>query len=126
MEIETGRRVGTGIASGAALIVAGGVLALQQTGYLPFMALSRGWPLILIVMAMVRLAMTLQAPRWNGWALLLLADWLLANSMTDWVYVQFTLPILMAGIGVAMILRTISRRHADDRHEEFQANHYAT
>jgi hypothetical protein len=126
MEIETGRRVGTGIASGAALIVAGGVLALQQTGYLPFMALSRGWPLILIVMAMVRLAMTLQAPRWNGWALLLLADWLLANSMTDWVYVQFTLPILMAGVGVAMILRTISRRHADDRHEEFLANHYAT
>jgi hypothetical protein len=126
METKIRRRMGTGVTSGGALIVAGGLLGLQQIGYLPFIALSRGWPVILLVMALVRLAMTIQAPRWNGWTLLLLADWLFANTMTDWVYIQFTLPILMAGIGIAMILRTISQRHVDDRDEEFQANHYAT
>jgi hypothetical protein len=126
METEIRQRTGTGITSGSALIVAGGLLALQQTGHLPFDALSRGWPLILIVLALVRLAMTFNAARWNGWTLLLLGDWLLVNTMTDWAYLQFTLPILLAGIGVAMIFRTISRRQEDDRHEEFQADHYAT
>jgi hypothetical protein len=116
---------GTRIVSGGALIIAGALLTAQQAGYLQSIALNRSWPLIIVLAALVQLARTMNAPRQRGWALLLMGDWLFANSMTDWTYAQFTWPILLAGVGTAMIVRAVSQRHPID-HEEIRGNHYAT
>jgi hypothetical protein len=121
----TGQVFGTRVATGAALMLGGGLLALQQLGYLHAVALSHSWPIIVIVLALMQIGSSLQAPRQRGWTLLLFGDWLLANTMTDWSYAQFTWPILLAGVGAVMILRAIEqRRHGG--HEEVHGSHYAT
>jgi hypothetical protein len=125
MEHQIDPRFGTRIAAGTALIIAGSVLALQQAGYLQFIALSHAWPLVIILFALVQIGMTLNAARQHGWALLLLGDWLFANTMTDWVYAQYTWPVLLAAVGVMMIFRAINRRHLNDP-AELRGSHYAT
>jgi hypothetical protein len=116
---------GARIASGAALIFAGGLLALQQLGYLHAVALSHSWPIIIIVLALIQIGSSLNAPRQRGWSLLLFGDWLFANTMTDWTYAQFTWPILLAGVGAVMIFRAIEQRRSGD-HDEMHGSHYAT
>jgi hypothetical protein len=119
------RPFGIRVASGAALILAGGLLALQQMGYLHAVALSHSWPIIVIVLALIQIGSSLKAPRQRGWSLLLFGDWLFANTMTDWTYAQFTWPILLAGVGTVMILRAIEQRRTGD-HPEMHGSHYAT
>jgi hypothetical protein len=121
----TGKLFGTRVATGAALIGAGGLLALQQMGYLHAIALSHSWPVIVIVLALMQIGSSLKAPRQRGWTLLLFGDWLFANTMTDWNYAQFTWPILLAGVGAVMIFRAIEQRRTGD-HEEVHGSHYAT
>jgi hypothetical protein len=116
---------GTKIAAGSALIIAGGLLALQQMGYLHAVALSHSWPIIVIMLALVQIGGSLNAPRQRGWSLLLFGDWLFANTMTDWAYAQFTWPVLLAGIGAVMILRAIEQRRTGGQ-EAMRGSHYAT
>jgi hypothetical protein len=120
-----GKPFGLSIASGAALVFAGGLLALQQMGYLHALALSHSWPIVIIVLALFQIGSSLKSPRQRGWSLLLFGDWLFANTMTDWAYAQFTWPILLAGVGAVMIFRAIEQRRSGD-HEEIHGSHYAT
>ena len=123
--LSAGNPFGTKIAAGTALIVAGGLLALQQLGYLHAVALSHSWPIIVIVLALVQIGGSLNAPRQRGWSLLLFGDWLFANTMTDWTYAQFTWPVLLAGVGAAMIFRAIEQRRIGHQ-EQMHGSHYAT
>jgi hypothetical protein len=113
------------VATGSVLIMAGGVLALQQAGLLQFLDLSRTWPVFLIVLAFIKIGATMNEADQRGWTLLLLGDCLLACTMTGWVYATFAWPLLITGIGALMIFRAINRRHESECREELQANHYA-
>jgi hypothetical protein len=99
-------------ATGATLVLIGGFLVLHEAGLFPLFELSRGWPVFLITLALVRLGATLNGRRQQGWGLLVIGDWLFANTMTDWTYVQFTAPLLLTAIGVVMMLRAPRRRDA--------------
>src|ERR1700761_3615955 len=65
---------GLRVAPGAALVFAGGLLALQQMGYLHSVALSHSWPIVVIVLALFQIGSSLNAPRQRGWTLLLFGD----------------------------------------------------
>ena len=121
----TGKLFGTRLATGAALMLAGALLGLQQMGYLHAVALSHSWPIVIIILALMQIGSSLKASHQRGWTLLLFGDWLFANTMTDWSYAQFTWPVLLAGVGAVMIFRAIEqRRHGD--HDEVHGSHYAT
>ena len=107
--------------TGVALVTAGALLLRHSAQLLPDADLARSWPLFIIVLAFVQLAATFKAPRQQGWGLLLAGDWLFANTMTDWGYVQFSVPVLLAGIGLMTIIRGL-RDHSKGSDE----NHYAT
>jgi hypothetical protein len=107
------------VLTGGAMIVAGALLALQAVGHSA--DLTRSWPLFIIVLAFVQLATTLKERRLQGWSLLLAGDWLFANTMTDWAYVRISVPLLLAGIGLMIIIRGIR-----DYSEGSDENHYAT
>jgi hypothetical protein len=74
-----------GLIAGMALIITAGLLLLQM-GFLHVLNIGRGWSLLLI------------------------GDWLFANTLTDWVYAQISWPMLLAAAGAAMIFRAIGRR----------------
>jgi hypothetical protein len=119
--------------AGGAMLVTGGLLLLQQAGYLHALDIVRGWPIILIAFAIVQLGMSINESRQRGWGLLLLGDWLFANTMTNWAYAQISWPIILTGAGVLMIVRAIGRRGELDRrddsvHRDRHANigHYAS
>jgi hypothetical protein len=92
---------------GGGLITAGALLFRQSVGLLHSIDLAHSWPLFVIVLAFVQLAATLKERHQQGWGLLLAGDWLLVNTMTDWAYVQFSVPALLAGIGFMTIIRGI-------------------
>jgi hypothetical protein len=103
--------------TGGALVTAGVLLTRQNVGLLHSVDLAHGWPLFVIVLAFVQLAATLKERHQQGWGLLLAGDWLLANTMTDWAYVQFSVPVLLAGLGLMTIVRGLrdrSRRSDED------------
>jgi hypothetical protein len=119
--------------AGGGLIVTGGLLLLQQAGYLHAVDIARGWPLILIAFAIAQLGMSINESRQRGWGLLLLGDWLFANTMTNWAYAQISWPIILTGAGALLIIRAIGRRGELDRRDQSvhrypDANigHYAT
>ena len=106
------RDLSTGhLLTGGALVTAGVLLMRQSAGLVHAVDLAHGWPLFVIMLAFVQLAATLREPRQQGWGLLLAGDWLLANSMTDWAYVQFSVPVLLAGLGLMTIIRGL-REHS--------------
>jgi hypothetical protein len=92
-------------ATGATLVLIGGFLALHEAGLFPMFDLARGWPVFIILLALVRMGARLNAGRRQGWGLLVMGDWLFVNTMTDWAHVQLSVPLLLAAIGVAMMLR---------------------
>jgi hypothetical protein len=103
--------------TGVALVTAGALLTRQSAGLLHAGDLAHSWPLFIIVLAFVQLVATLKERHQQGWGLLLAGDWLLANTMTDWAYVQFSVPVLLAGLGLMTIvrgLRDYSRRSDED------------
>jgi hypothetical protein len=104
--------------AGGAMIVSGGLLLAQQAGYLHALDVARGWPIILIAFAIMQLGMSINESRQRGWGLLLLGDWLFANTMTNWAYAAITGPIILAGAGALMIIRAIGRRGESDRRDE--------
>jgi|SRR5271163_4771211 len=109
MSTQTKDRFGTRFIAGLGLMLTGGLLLVQQAGYLHVIDLARSWPLILIAFAIMQLATTLNTPRQRGWGLLALGDWLFANTMTDWGYAQFSWPVLLTGLGAAMVFRALRR-----------------
>jgi len=105
--------------AGTILVIAG--LGIGYSGILNGAELQRGWPVILIVLGLVRLAMTMRSPHLRGWGLLLLGDWLFMNTMTDWAYQRYTWPLLLAGVdywivagGMTRVMRSFGNleRHA--------------
>jgi hypothetical protein len=102
-DLSTGR-----LLIGGALITAGALLFKQSVGLLHSIDLAHSWPIFIIVLALVKLVATLKERDQQGWGLLLAGDWLLANTMTDWAYVQFSVPALLAGMGVMTIIRGIN------------------
>ena len=121
MSTQIKERFGTRFIAGVGLIVTGGLLLVQQAGYLHSIDLERSWPLILIAFAIMQLATSLRDSRQRGWGLLALGDWLFANTMTDWGYAQYSWPLLLTGLGAALIIRSVRNRG-----EPAQLKHYAT
>jgi len=108
----------TSLLTGVALVTAGVLLTRQSVGLLHSVDLAHGWPLFVIVLAFVQMIATLKERHQQGWGLLLAGDWLLANTMTDWAYVQFSVPVLLAGLGLMTIIRGLrdqSRRSDEDQ-----------
>jgi hypothetical protein len=95
------------VLTGGALVTAGVLLTRQSVGLAHFVDLAHSWPLFIIVLAFVQLAATLRQRHQQGWGLLLAGDWLLANTMTDWAYVQISVPVLLAGLGLMTIIRGV-------------------
>jgi hypothetical protein len=93
--------------AGTILVAVG--LGLGYSGILDTPELQRGWPVLLIALGLVRLAMTMRSPRLSGWGLLLLGDWLFMNTMTDWAYQRFTWPLLLAGVDFWIIAGGMTR-----------------
>ena len=95
--------------AGTILVVAGGALALGNSGIFGAVELQRSWPLVLIAMGLAELVITMRTPRQRGWVLLLLGDWLFMNTMTNWAYQQFTWPVLLTAVGSWIIAGGIAR-----------------
>jgi hypothetical protein len=133
MRIQIKKTFGTRLIAGGALMITGALLLLQQAGYLHMIDIARGWPLLLIAFGILQLGTSIKESRQRGWGLLLLGDWLFANTMTNWAYAQLTWPIILAGVGALLIFRAIGSRDEPTRdvpayRGESPANqgHYAT
>jgi hypothetical protein len=106
--------------TGIALVTAAALLTRQPVGPLHSVDIAHGWPLFIIVLAFVQLVATLKERRQQGWGLLLAGDWLLANTMTDWAYVQISVPVLLGGLGLMTIVRGL-RDHSGNSDEDYSA-----
>jgi hypothetical protein len=96
-----------GLLIGVALVTAG-VLLLRQSGDLSHsVALAQSWPLFVVVLAFAQMVATVKERHQQGWGLLLAGNWLLANTMTNWAYIQISLPVLLAGLGLVSIIRVL-------------------
>ncbi len=107
--------LGTGFVTGTLLIAGGVVISLSQLGLFPTVDVGRIWPMFLILIGLARIGTTLGARRQHGWALLLVGDWLLLNTMSNWIYVQASLPFLIVGFGSLMVYRALSDRRPAQR-----------
>jgi hypothetical protein len=109
MESQAKMHAGVWLIAGTIFAMAGIALALASSGLYKAVDLQRSWPVILIALALAQLAMTMRSPRLKGWGLLLLGDWFLMNTMTDWVHLQFMFPLLVAGVDYWIISGSLSR-----------------
>jgi hypothetical protein len=109
MESQAKMHAGVWLIAGTIFAMAGIALALASSGLYKAVDLQRSWPVILIALALAQLAMTMRSPRLKGWGLLLLGDWFLMNTMTDWVHLQFMFPLLVAGVDYWIISDSLSR-----------------
>ena len=89
---------------GVALVTTGALLLRQSVELPNSVDLVRIWPLFVIVLAFAQMVVTVKERHQQGWGLLLAGDWLLANTMTNWAYVQFSVPVLLAGLGLMSII----------------------
>jgi hypothetical protein len=109
MESQAKMHAGTRLIAGTILVVAGGALALGNSGLFMTVELQRSWPLALIAMGLAELVVTMRSPRLSGFGLLLLGDWLFMNTMTHWAYPQLTWPVLLAGVGAWIVAGGMTR-----------------
>ena len=89
---------------GVALVTTGALLLRQSVELPNSVDLVQIWPLFVIVLAFAQMVVTVKERHQQGWGLLLAGDWLLANTMTNWTYVQFSVPVLLAGLGLMSII----------------------
>lgn len=104
--------------TGVALVTTGALLLRQSVELPNSVDLVQIWPLFVIVLAFAQMVVTVKDRRQQGWGLLLAGDWLLANTMTNWTYVQFSVPVLLAGLGLMSIIGGL-RDHSgvlDEKH----------
>lgn len=109
METQAKMRPDIRLIAGTILVVAGAALGLWTSGILGSVDWQRSWPLIVIALGIARLAMTMRTPRLRGWGLLLIGDWLFMNTMTDWAYLKFALPLLIAAVDYWIIVLGMNR-----------------
>ena len=103
MEFQAKMPAGTRLIAGTMSVMAGAALALGYSGLVNAVDLQRGWPLVLIALALAQLALTMRSPRLRGLGLLLLGNWFFMNTMTDWAYEQYSLPLLLVGVNCWII-----------------------
>jgi hypothetical protein len=106
--------------TGVALVTAGTLLLRQDAAIPHSVDLVQIWPLFVIVLAFAQMVATVKERHQQGWGLLLAGDWLLANTMTNWAYIEFTLPLLLAGLGLMTVIRGL-RAHAGQSDEDQRA-----
>jgi hypothetical protein len=97
----------TSLLIGVALVTAAVLLLRPSVDLADSVALARTWPLFIVVLAFAQMVATIKERHQQGWGLLLAGNWLLANTMTNWAYIQFTVPLLLAGLGLATIIREL-------------------
>ncbi|HEY2530005.1 MAG TPA: hypothetical protein VGJ20_19050 [Xanthobacteraceae bacterium] len=107
---------------GVAMATASALLLRQSAGFPHSIDFDHTWPLFVIVLALAQLVATVKARHQQGWGLLLAGDWLLANTMTSWAYVQFSVPLLLAGLSLMTIIRGL-RDHSEHLDEDPRATH---
>jgi hypothetical protein len=107
---------------GVALATAGALLMRHGVELPHSVDLAQSWPVLVIVLAFAQMVATVKARRQQGWGLLLAGDWLLANTMTNWAYIDFSLPVLLAGLGLMSIIRGL-RDHSGQSDEDHRATH---
>jgi uncharacterized membrane protein HdeD (DUF308 family) len=103
---------------GVALVTAGALLLRQSVDLSHSLDLAQSWPLFIIVLAFAQMVATIKDRHQQGWGLLLAGNWLLANTMTNWAYIQFSVPVLLASLGLVTIVRGFrdSSQHLDEDH----------
>ncbi len=110
------------LAIGVALVTAGVLLMRSSVGLPHSVDLAQSWPLFIVVLAFAQMVVTIKERHQQGWGLLLAGNWLLANTMTDWAYIQFSVPVLLAALGLTTIIRGL-RDHSENMDEEHRATH---
>jgi hypothetical protein len=103
MEFQAKMPAGTRLIAGTISVIAGGALVLGYSGLLNAVVLQRGWPLVLIALALAQLALTMRSPSLRGLGLLFLGNWFFMNTMTDWAYEQYSLPLLLVAVNYWII-----------------------
>jgi uncharacterized membrane protein HdeD (DUF308 family) len=106
--------------TGVALVTAGALLMRQGVELPHSVDLVQIWPVFVIVLAFAQMVATVKERHQQGWGLLLAGDWLLANTMTNWAYVEFSVPVLLAGLGLMTIIRGL-RDHSGQLDEDHRA-----
>jgi uncharacterized membrane protein HdeD (DUF308 family) len=106
---------------GVALATAGALLLRQSVDLSRSLDLTQSWPLFVIVLAFAQMVATVKERHQQGWGLLLAGNWLLANTMTNWVYIQFSVPVLLAALSLLTIIRGLR-----DSSERLDEDHRAT
>ena len=109
MEIQAKIPAASRLIAGTISAIGAGVLGLVYAGFLAAVDLQRSWPLVLIALALAQLALTMRTPRLRGLGLLLLGNWLFMNTMTDWAYEQYSLPVLLVAVNYWIIVAGTSR-----------------
>lgn len=94
----------TSLLIGVGLVTTGVLLLRPSVDFANSVNLAQTWPLFIVVLAFAQMVGTIKERHQQGWGLLLAGNWLLANTMTNWAYIQFTVPVLLAGLGVATII----------------------
>jgi uncharacterized membrane protein HdeD (DUF308 family) len=107
---------------GVAMATAGVLLMRQGLESPHSLDLAQSWPLLVIVLAFAQMVATVKERHQQGWGLLLAGDWLLANTMTHWAYVEFSVPVLLAGLGLMSIIRGL-RDYSGQFDEDQRATH---
>lgn len=107
---------------GVGLVTAGVLLLRPSVDLANSVDLVRSWPLFIIVLAFAQMVATIKERHQEGWGLLLAGNWLLANTMTNWAYIQYTVPVLLAGLGLMSIIRGL-RDHSGQLDQDHRATH---
>jgi hypothetical protein len=106
---------------GVALITAGVLIMRQPAAFAHSIDFAQTWPLFVVVLAFAQMVATVRERHQQGFGLLLAGNWLLANTMTNWTYIEFSVPVLLAGLGLMTIIRGLR-----DRSEHLDENQRAT
>jgi hypothetical protein len=112
----------TSLLVGVGLVTAGVLLLRPSVDLANSVELVQSWPLFIIVLAFAQMVATIKERHQQGWGLLLAGNWLLANTMTNWAYIEFTVPVLLGGLGLITIIRGL-RDYNGQLDEDHRAPH---
>jgi uncharacterized membrane protein HdeD (DUF308 family) len=110
----------TSLLVGVGLVTAGVLLMRPSVDFANSVDLVQSWPLLIVVLAFAQMVATIRERHQQGWGLLLAGNWLLANTMTNWAYIQFSVPVLLAGLGLMTIIRGL-RDYSGQSDEDYRA-----
>ena len=110
----------TSLLVGVGLVTAGVLLMRPSVDFANSVTLVQSWPLCIVVLAFAQMLATIKERHQQGWGLLLAGNWLLANTMTNWAYIQISVPVLLAGLGLMTIIRGL-RDYSGQSDEDHRA-----